>query len=65
MIPGISEDWRGSVGDVHMWLVFATIALVVLHVAAALKHQFFVPSRAAGRMPPFRAPSGEEPVKPD
>ena len=48
-----------------MWLVYATIVLVVLHVGAALKHQCFVPSRAAGRMPPFRAPSGEEPVKPD
>ena len=25
--------------------------------------QFFVPARAAGRMPPFRAPSGEEPIE--
>ena len=65
VIPGISEDGGELSGDLHMWLVYSTILLVVLHVAAALKHQFFVPSRAAGRMPPFRAPSGEEPVTPD
>ena len=62
LIPGLSEATGDLSGEVHEWLVYSTIALVVLHVGAALKHQFFVPSRAAGRMPPFRAPSGEEPI---
>ncbi|MGN6270933.1 MAG: hypothetical protein ACTHM0_13700 [Sphingomonas sp.] len=39
--------------------MFITIALVVLHVAAALKHQFVDRARVAGRMPSFRTPSGE------
>jgi len=65
VIPGVSQDGGALSGDVHMWLVFATIALVVIHVGAALKHQWFVPSRAAGRMPPFRAPSGEETIAVD
>jgi len=64
VIPGISEDNGELSGDLHILLVWATILLVVLHVGAALKHQWFVPSRAAGRMPPFRAPGGEEPIAP-
>jgi len=63
VVPGITKEGGSLSGDIHIWLVYATILLVVLHVAAALKHQFFVPSRAAGRMPPFRAPSGEEPIE--
>ena len=64
LIPGVSETAAGTLGDVHVLLVFATIALVVLHVAAALKHQFLDRARVAGRMPPFRGPSGE-PVQAD
>jgi cytochrome b561 len=62
VVPGISEDNGELSGDVHIWLVYATILLVVLHVAAALRNQFFEGRRVSGRMPPFRAPSGEEPV---
>ena len=62
-VPGISEDGGELSGGVHEVLVFATLALLVLHIGAALKHQFFVPNRAAGRMPPFRAPGGERPVE--
>ena len=61
-VPGISEDGGELSGEVHEVLVFTTLALLVLHIGAALKHQFLAPNRAAGRMPPFRAPSGEEPV---
>ena len=46
-------------GDAHIVLVFVTIALVVLHVGAALKHQFVDHARASGRMPPFQTPDGE------
>lgn len=55
-VPGVSEATGELSGGVHEVLVFVTIALLVLHVAAALKHQFFVPNRVAGRMPPFKAP---------
>ena len=40
-------------GDAHEVLVFVTIAMVVLHVAAGLWHQFIRKDHAAGRMPPF------------
>lgn len=63
LIPGIPETAGETLGDLHVLLVITTIALLVLHVAAALKHQFIDRSRVAGRMPPFRAP-GEVPVEP-
>lgn len=58
LLPGIPEALGDSAGDWHEWLVKITIALLVLHVGAALKHQFIDGrrSRAAGRMPPFRSP---------
>jgi len=55
LIPGLPEAAGETFGGLHEVLVFTTIALVVLHVAAALKHQFVDRARAAGRMPPFRA----------
>jgi len=60
-IPGISPDSGEGFGDVHLVLVWTIIALLVLHVGAALKQQFFGPRDVAGRMPPFR---GEETVTP-
>ncbi|GAA4821278.1 hypothetical protein GCM10023232_18140 [Sphingosinicella ginsenosidimutans] len=57
-VPGVSEATGELSGDVHVVLVFTTLALLVLHVGAALKHQFFDSSRAAGRMPPFRERRG-------
>lgn len=55
-VPGISEAVGEGMGEFHELLVFALIALLALHVAAALKHQFIDKSRVAGRMPPFRSP---------
>jgi len=52
-IPGIGPD--NEFGDVHEILVFTTLALVVIHVAAALKNQFFSHTAVADRMPPFQA----------
>ena len=62
IIPGISRDTGETSGDLHVVLVFTTIALLLLHVAAALQQQFFEHDRAAGRMPPFQAPDGEQAV---
>ena len=62
VIPGIARDTGETSGDLHVVLVFTTIALLLLHVAAALQQQFFEHDRAAGRMPPFHAPGGEQAV---
>lgn len=59
LIPGLSEDIGDASGGVHELLVKITLALVVLHVGAALKHQFVDRSRAGGRMPPFVSPRDE------
>ena len=41
-------------GDVHVVLVWTTIALLILHVAGAVWHDWIRRDRAAGRMPPFQ-----------
>ena len=58
-IPGIPED--NEFGDVHVLLVFTTLALLVLHVGAALKQQFVDRTAVADRMWPFRATRAPEP----
>ena len=62
IVPGIGRETAEQSGDLHVVLVFTTIALFLLHVAAALSQQFFEHDRAAGRMPPFQAPGGEQAV---
>jgi cytochrome b561 len=62
IIPGIGHGTGETSGDLHVILVFTTIALLLLHVAAALSQQFFEHDRTAGRMPPFQAPGGEQAV---
>ena len=62
IIPGIGHGTGETSGDLHVVLVFTTIALLLLHVGAALQQQFFEHDRAAGRMPPFHAPDGEQAV---
>ena len=51
-IPGIPEE--NPFGNYHELLVYTTLALVVLHVGAALKNQFLDRGPVASRMPPFR-----------
>lgn len=53
VIPGVPEQTGETFGSVHVVLVFTTLALFVLHVAAAIKHQFFYRNRMTGRMPPL------------
>ena len=52
-IPGIPKE--NEFGDVHEVLVFTTLALLVLHIGAALKNQFVDRGPVADRMPPFRS----------
>ena len=58
-VPGISQEMGEAAGEIHSAAAWALIALIALHVAAALKHQFIDRNRAAGRMPPFRDPVSE------
>ena len=44
-----------GIGAIHEPLAFGMIALIILHVLAALKNQFVTGGPVAGRMPPFRA----------
>ena len=53
-IPGLTKD--NGFDDVHVVLVVTTLALLVLHIGAALKQQFFARTTVADRMPPFHAP---------
>lgn len=59
LIPGISRDAGEAAGELHELLVWTTLLLLVVHVAAALKHQFVDRHRGSGRMPPFRPRDGE------
>jgi len=59
VIPGISRDTGELAGEVHEWAAYLLVALIVLHIAAALKHQFVDRWRGSARMPPFVAPHGE------
>ena len=58
-LPGISKELGELAAGVHSAAAWLLIALIVLHAAAALKHQFFDKNRASGRMPPFKDPVGE------
>lgn len=44
-----------ALGEAHEILVYTTLALLVLHVAGALKHQFIDRGPSADRMWPFRS----------
>lgn len=61
VIPGVSQDVGDLCGDIHVVLVVLLIALIPVHVAAALKHQLIDRMPAAGRMPPFW-PGDDRPV---
>jgi len=60
VIPGISKETADLAGQVHELAAFTLVALIVLHLAAALKHQFVDKWRGSARMPPFT--SHGEPV---
>ena len=52
-IPGIPKE--NDFGEVHELLVWVTLALVAIHVAAALYNQFVDRGPVANRMWPFRS----------
>ncbi len=52
-IPALPIGDGELFGEVHEILVFVTIALVVIHVAAAIYHHLIMRDAASGRMPPL------------
>jgi cytochrome b561 len=48
--PAAKEQLHTIFGEVHTWLGYALYAMVALHVAAALKHQFIDKHRELQRM---------------
>lgn len=60
VIPGVSRETGDLAGEVHELAAYTLVALILLHVAAALKHGFVERWRGAARMPPFK--SHGEPV---
>ena len=53
VIPGISRETADLAGEVHEYSAFLLVGLILVHVAAALKHQFADRWRGSARMPPF------------
>lgn len=52
-IPALPVGDGEIFGEVHEILVFATIGLIVIHVAAAIYHHIIMRDAASGRMPPL------------
>ena len=52
-IIGPDQALKGTLQLVHVWLNYALLALVVMHVLAALKHHFVDRDGLLGRMLPF------------
>jgi cytochrome b561 len=61
-VPGINEATGDLSGEIHRFLVYATLLLLVAHIIAPLWHRFILRDRTTARMPPFRDPAGEPAV---
>lgn len=59
VIPGISKETGDLAGEIHEMSAFLLVFLIVVHLGAALKHQFVDRWRGSARMPPFNSPHGE------
>jgi len=62
VVPGVSKQVGEVSGEVHVVLVVVLLLAIVIHVAAALKHQFVDHIPTAGRMPPFQPRRGKPAV---
>jgi cytochrome b561 len=58
-VPGIPKSMGEVFGGMHEVAAFALIALMAVHVAAALKHRFIDKTPSSGRMPPLTLPHEE------
>src|SRR4030095_9053691 len=55
VIPSVSRETGDLAGEVHEISAFLLVALILMHVGAALKHQFLDRWRGSARMPPFNS----------
>jgi cytochrome b561 len=58
-LPSVASKgarWGHECGDIHDWLVYVLLGFIVLHVAAALYHQFVKHDAVAARMVPGLQP---------
>jgi len=62
VVPGIGAATGELSGSVHGVLVWTMIALLVLHVAAALYEQFLARCSVSYRMPPLQPKHGQDVV---
>lgn len=60
VFPGVSKDTGEMAGELHEMAAYLLVLLILIHVGAALKHQFIDRWRGSARMPPFT--SNGEPV---
>ena len=60
VIPGVSRDTGDLAGEIHEIAAYLLVFLILVHIGAALKHQFIDHWRGSARMPPFT--SNGEPV---
>ena len=56
--PASRKVWDDAMDATHQYLAYLAYALIVLHVTAALKHQFFDRDNLLSRMLPFRDRKG-------
>lgn len=61
-VPGITEATGDLSGEIHRFLVYGTLLLLVAHIVAPLWHRFILRDRTTARMPPFTDPAGEPAV---
>jgi cytochrome b561 len=60
-VEGAGKAWQESLGDVHGVFAWAGAALIGLHVAGALKHQFIDRTPGLQRILPFLGRAGARP----
>lgn len=58
IVEGAGKAWQDRLGDAHGLLAWAGAALIALHVAGALKHQFVDRAPELQRMLPFLRRAG-------
>ncbi len=61
-VPGIDAATGDLSGEVHRFLVYGTLLLLLAHIVAPLWHRFVLRDRTTARMPPFSDPAGEPAV---
>jgi cytochrome b561 len=54
LFVGETKGWPNLFGAIHRWIGYALVAVLALHVAGALVHEFWFRDNVLRRMTPFR-----------